>query len=269
MLFFAVGGAVLHRGTNILFRFLLWAGFALLTAGLVLSYTRAAWLSVIGAMGLMMLIIFKIKFRYIAITSGLLIVFFIGQRVEIIQKMERNRQDRSADLTEQVKSISNISTDDSNLERLNRWTSAIIMFKERPVFGWGPGTYMFKYAPFQLSNKKTLISTNFGNKGNAHSEYIGPLAESGVLGSLSFILIAVMALITGLRVYYKIEDIHLKQLVLAIILGLITYLGHGILNNYLDTDKASALFWGFIAVFVSLDIFYLPEQKKLSEQSKT
>jgi hypothetical protein len=26
------------------------------------------------------------------------------------------------------------------------------------------------------------------------------------------------------------------------------------LNNFLDTDKASALFWGFTAVFVSLDL---------------
>jgi putative inorganic carbon (hco3(-)) transporter len=265
MLFFAVGGVVLHRGTNIIIRFFLWGGFAILVAGLILSYTRAAWLSVIGALGLMLLILFKVKFRYIAFGSILIILFVVGQRVEIIQKLERNRQDRSADLAEQVKSISNISTDDSNLERLNRWTSALRMFKERPIFGWGPGTYMFRYAPFQLSSKKTLISTDFGNKGNAHSEYIGPLAESGILGSLSFIMIAVLSLITGLRVYKNIEDKLLKQLVLALLLGYITYLGHGILNNFLDTDKASSLFWGFIAVFVSLEIYYLPGQKKSPE----
>jgi hypothetical protein len=40
------------------------------------------------------------------------------------------------------------------------------------------------------------------------------------------------------------------------ILGFITYLVHGSMNNFLDTDKASALFWGFIGAFVSLDIFY-------------
>jgi putative inorganic carbon (hco3(-)) transporter len=268
MLFFAFGGVVLHRGTNLILRFFLWAGFAILVAGLILSYTRAAWLSVIGAFGIMLIIQLKIKFRYLALASILVIGYFIGQRVEIIQKLEQNRQDRSADLTEQVKSISNISTDDSNLERLNRWTSAMRMFKERPVFGWGPGTYMFKYAPFQLSSKKTLISTDFGDRGNAHSEYIGPLAEQGILGSASIILIAALSLISGLRVYKKIEDKTLKQLVLAIILGQITYLGHGVLNNFLDTDKASALFWGFIAVFVSLEVYYLPEQNVVPEKGK-
>jgi putative inorganic carbon (HCO3(-)) transporter len=262
MLFFAFGGVILSGGTNIVLRFMNWTVFLLLTAGLILSYTRAAWISVFAAFGIMFLTLLRIKFRYVALVSMLLVLYFVGQRVQIIQKMERNRQDRSADLAEQVQSISNITTDDSNLERLNRWTSALRMFKERPVFGWGPGTYMFKYAPFQLSSRKTLISTDFGDRGNAHSEYIGPLSESGVLGSLSFILIVVVALYTGFKVHRKIEEKRLKQLVLALILGLITYLIHGSLNNFLDTDKASALFWGFIAVFVSLDIYYLPEQKK-------
>jgi hypothetical protein len=37
-------------------------------------------------------------------------------------------------------------------------------------------------------------------------------------------------------------------------LGLFTYLVHGLLNNFLDTDKASALFWGFLAAFVAVDM---------------
>jgi len=51
-----------------------------------------------------------------------------------------------------------------------------------PVFGFGPGTYQFEYGPYQHSTEKTLISTNFGDRGNAHSEYIGPLAEEGLPG---------------------------------------------------------------------------------------
>jgi hypothetical protein len=35
-----------------------------------------------------------------------------------------------------------------------------------------------------------------------------------------------------------------------------TYFIHGVLNNYLDTDKASIPFWGFMAVLVSIDIFH-------------
>jgi hypothetical protein len=42
--------------------------------------------------------------------------------------------------------------------------------------------------------------------------------------------------------------------VVSTYLGLVTYFIHGILNNYLDTDKAAIPFWGFIAILVSIDV---------------
>jgi O-antigen ligase len=177
-------------------------------------------------------------------------------RSEIRIRLEQNRQVSSEDLVEHVRSISNVATDVSNLERLNRWSCAWRMFKERPVFGWGPGTYMFKYAPFQLEREKTEISTNAADLGNAHSEYIGPLSESGFIGMLSFISIVVLTIITGLRCWFQTDDRKVKIISLSLLLGLITYYLHGLLNNFLDTDKASALFWGYTAAIVSIDIYH-------------
>ncbi|HEX2395427.1 MAG TPA: O-antigen ligase family protein [Bacteroidales bacterium] len=254
MLFFSVGGLVLNKKRNLLMQAVVWGSWALVTIALILSYTRAAWISVIISLGVLLLVFFRIRLKYVFLIAFAILIYLTGQRIAIIQKMEKNRQTSSATLSEHVKSISNITTDESNLERLNRWNAAFRMFRERPVFGWGPGTYMFKYAPFQRSSDKTSISTDFGDMGNAHSEYIGPLVESGIPGTLSFLLICILTLITGFNVYYKISDRRMKQLVLSLLLGYITYLIHGTLNNFLDTDKASALFWGFTAVFVSLDI---------------
>lgn len=254
MLFFAIGGLVLNKKRNFLLQTLTWGTWIIITIALILSYTRAAWISVIISLGVLGLVLLKIKLRYILVLAIAAFVYLTGQRTAIIHKMEKNRQVSSASLTEHVKSISNITTDESNLERLNRWNAAFRMFKERPIFGWGPGTYMFQYAPYQLAADKTSISTDFGDLGNAHSEYIGPLVESGVFGTLSFMLICILTLITGFRVYKKLDDQRLKQTVLFLLLGYITYLVHGTLNNYLDTDKASALFWGFTAIFVSLDL---------------
>jgi putative inorganic carbon (hco3(-)) transporter len=254
MLFFAVGGILFGNKSGIIQRICLVIIWLLISVALILSYTRAAWISVIFSVGVLLLMMMKIRLRLVLFMTSAIIILLILQRTNITRRMERNRQTSSATLTEHVQSISNITTDDSNLERINRWNSALRMFGERPVFGWGPGTYMFKYAPFQISGEKTSISTNFGDKGNAHSEYIGPLAESGLLGSLSFILICLTVLFTGFRVYSRLEDKRLKQVILGCILGFITYLIHGLLNNFLDTDKASALFWGFAAVFVALDL---------------
>ena len=129
------------------------------------------------------------------------------------------------------------------------------MFEDRPVFGYGPGTYQFEYAPFQRSEEKTLISTNAGDKGNAHSEYIGPLAEQGLPGMLLVILSVVVFITTALRIYRRSPDPEVRMLSLSLMLALITYFLHGTMNNFLDTDKASVPVWGFMAAIVALDIY--------------
>lgn len=232
------------------------------TVALIFSYTRAAWVSLAGALILYLIFIFRIKFKWILIVGILGGIFLFFSWTDILMKLEQNRQDTSNNLEEHLQSISNISTDASNLERLNRWNSAFRMFNERPMLGWGPGTYSFVYAPFQLSNEKTIISTNAGDMGNAHSEYIGPLCESGVLGTLTFLGVCITILWTGWRLYYKMPKGPVRGTLVAVLLGLVTYLIHGLMNNFLDTDKASIPFWGFAAMLVAADIWYSDQQAK-------
>jgi len=98
---------------------------------------------------------------------------------KIVYNLEKNESESSGKFSEHIESMANITSDASNTERINRWKCALRMFREKPIFGWGPGTYVFQYAPFQFSYDRTIISTNFGDLGNAHSEYLGPLSESG------------------------------------------------------------------------------------------
>ena len=248
-------GTLFSRGIAPLRR----AGVALvtviMTVGLIFSYTRAAWLSLVGALGVFIIMKLRIKFWFVFIVMASLVSGYVVFQDDITRELERNRQDSSEDFMEHIQSMTNVSTDASNLERLNRWSSAWRMFEERPFLGWGPGTYMFQYAPFQKSSETTIISTNYGDAGNAHSEYLGPLCESGVIGSLSFILILIFILTTGIKLYFKLEDRRLKMLVMSMVLGLITYFIHGVLNNFLDTDKISVPFWGFCAGIVALDVY--------------
>ena len=184
----------------------------LLGLALMLSNCRAAWLSVIAALGVLLCVLLKIKFRWIATVVVVLVGLFFAFQNQIIDALEKNNQDASGDLVENIQSITNISTDASNLERINRWQSAFRLFAERPVFGWGPGTYQFVYAPYQMSKEKTIISTNAGDGGNAHSEYIGPLAEQGVMGTLLVLAFVVSVIYTGLKTYRKSKNKKAKAL---------------------------------------------------------
>ena len=229
---------------------------SILLVALFFSYSRAAWISLIVSFIVYLIILLKIKFKWILLSIAVIIGLFLSFENQILDTLERNKQDSSQNFIEHIQSISNISSDASNLERINRWQSAIRMFNEKPIFGWGPGTYQFFYASYQRSKEKTIISTNAGDMGNAHSEYIGPLAEMGIPGSLLMILLVIFTIITGLKVYRKSENKEIKLISLVTILGLITYFVHGLLNNFLDSDKASIPFWGFIAIIVTLDLYF-------------
>ena len=230
--------------------------FAILCLGMVLSACRAAWLSIVAVIGVLLCVLLRIKFKYILTIVIALVALFFAFRHQIIDVMERNEQDSSNNLLEHVQSITNISTDASNLERLNRWSSALRLFEERPFFGWGPGTYQFVYAPYQLSMNKTIITTNYGDGGNAHSEYIGALAEMGVIGSLIVVLLVIVSVYKGLTVYRKAKNKESKILVLAATLAIISYFVHGVLNNFLDTDKLAIPVWSCLAIITVIDTYH-------------
>lgn len=227
--------------------------FIVLT-GLIFSYTRAAWLSLVVAFAAFVVLLFRIKFRTVLIFIVSFSVVLALLWTQIIMKLEKNKQDASSNFSEQIQSVTNISTDASNMERLNRWSCAYRMFLDKPLLGWGPGTYMFKYAPYQRSYEKTVISTDFGDVGNAHSEYLGPLAETGILGILLMFTLVFTTLFYAVRLYRVSTNKSVKIIVLSATVGLITYYVHGLMNNFLDTDKLSALFWGYTAIIVVFDI---------------
>ena len=72
---------------------------------------------------------------------------------------------------------------------------------------------------------------------------------------------------TAYKIYRTNHKKEIRLVSLILILGLITYYIHGFLNNFLDTDKASALFWGFTAMIVALDVYHgnAPENKPIEE----
>lgn len=247
-------------------RFILLCILPILLVALYFSYTRAAWLSVVFGVGVFLIMYFKIKFKYLLIITTLIGTFLALNWHEIQYQLAKNKSEHATeDFEERLQSMSNISTDASNLERLNRWNCAIEMFKERPIVGWGPGTYMFEYAAFQHSRDLTIISTNFSDGGNAHSEYLGALSESGIIGFIFFVSLVIMIFYRGIKLYSIMETREEKIILGAIIVSLSTYFIHAVLNNYLDTDKASVPVWGFTAIIVAFDFLY---NKKKSPNSR-
>ena len=234
---------------------------AVLLMGLVLSFCRAAWLSMLLAFAVYVVIKLRIKLSWVFVGLALVASMLFYFSDDILYKMGRNSQDSSGKLVEHLQSMSNIKTDASNVERINRWVAAFGMIEDRPVLGWGPGTYQFEYAGYQKGKYKTIISTNFGTGGNAHSEFIGPCAEMGFPGAIIVILLMLTVFFTGVKTYIRSSEKIPKTLTLFALIALISYYIHGLMNNFLDTDKLSLPFWAAIAVIVVADVL---SKEKLS-----
>jgi O-antigen ligase len=201
------------------------------------------------------LIYLRVKLKYLLSIGAIALIGVFTFWDQIQMELARNEEVHTTEeFGTRLQSAANVSTDASNLERINRWACAIEMFKERPLLGFGPGTYIFEYAQFQEPENLTIISTNFGDLGNAHSEYLGALSETGILGFIAFLVLVSSLFFMGVSLYYKIDkhNITSRAIVLSCILGLSTYFIHGFLNNYLDTDKASIPIWGICAIFIAL-----------------
>ncbi len=239
---------------------------AFLILAVALSFTRASWLSLVVAFAVYLALILKIKFRYLIFLSIIAVGFLAVNFEDLFTELSRNKSESDDNIEEHLQSVSNVTSDPSNLERLNRWSCAFRMWQDRPILGFGPGTYTFQYGVYQLPHETTIISTNSGDLGNVHSEYLRPLVESGILGFLLFVAIVISTCFMGFHQFKHLEG-GWRYLSLASFLALITYFTHGVLNNYSEFDKIAVPLYAFLAVLTSRQIWLKSKQKDVKEIS--
>jgi putative inorganic carbon (hco3(-)) transporter len=222
-----------------------------------LSFSRAAWLSLFIIPLILIIFWFRIQLNYLTFGIIGLIVLVILNLNTISNVLEQNTsRSNRGNLKEQVESVPNIRNDISNLERINRWKCALRMFEEKPIMGFGSGTYQFIYGNFQLKPEMTRISTYKGDKGNAHSEFLNYLSETGIPGCLIFIALIFLTLKTAMKIIYNTANHKLVHLTVAIFLCLSTLYIHSFVNAFLDNDEIASLFYGSTAVIVAIDIYF-------------
>ncbi len=230
-----------------------WVTGILLAGAVFMSYSRAAILSLLVFVLVRLLFYLKVRPWQIGSVAMLLLLYLFINRGTVSDRINANRHDsgnRQSDLVDHTLSVTNINTDVSNRERLNRWTSGISMFAARPVTGFGPGTYQFAYIPFQNPEYMTRLSvTDPGHipensGGTAHSEYILSMSETGIPGIAAWlVMLASIAAMAFRAAAAKVQN----RMVIAGVATLSTYIFHAFFNNFLNTDKFAFLFWGILA----------------------
>ena len=246
VLAFVTGIALGNVRTNAWWGIIVFLGIALT----IFSGSRAALWSLLFMFFLFSLIQLKPLYRVLLPLIGIIMFLSLGGRAKLEDQFSYNNyesHDPQATLVEKSMSVTNLQTDVSNIERLNRWVAALSMFEERPFTGFGPGTYQFTYIPFQekrLKNRLTVTNPDSpppGSGGSAHSELLLQLSENGIWTPLLFLFLCIRWSYLGFFVADK-HGMHLPLL-----LGLSTYFFHMQFNNFLNQSVFAFIFWGTAA----------------------
>ncbi len=125
-------------------------------------------------------------------------------------------------------------SDQSILERLGFYSSAIDSFKKKPIFGAGPASFGYLYTPAaQLATGQYLIVNN---------EYLELLAENGAVG-LTLFLLFLAFLSREIWKATRLLTLDQKSIVIALSLGMLAIL---IQYNFFSTLYVIS-FWVFLA----------------------
>lgn len=228
------------------------------------AFSRAGLISLVVSLLMFVILKLKIKFKHLLVGLSCVIILAFAFRGKIFEKAKTNSyQSTSQYIGEHLFSVGNLSTNVSNLERINRWKCALRMFSERPFTGFGPGTFQFVYGPFQKPAEMTRISTTKGDKGNAHSELFTSLSETGLPGLVLNLLTIFTTLGIGMRACYNSQNTIVKKVGMAALLGFVTFVIHGLFNTFLDQDKIAGLVFSSMAIIVAAD---LANQKKITNR---
>jgi len=142
--------------------------------------------------------------------------------------------------------------DVSSMERVYRWVAAGFMVAEKPLMGFGPGTFYESYRPYTVLAFRTYVSNNEERSG-MHNYFLMLTVEQGIIGVIIFLALWLYALLRAERLAHTHESVSGRRLAAVVYMTMISIGLVHLLNDLIETDKVGTFFFVSLALLVLLD----------------
>jgi len=223
-------------------------------AGLILSYSRGAWLALI--VGLLSIYIFKKKKMAHAIAISIVsVIIFIGALINNNNYLkfapDHDRTIFHSNFSDHLSATITMK-DISNAERFHRWVAGIRMIAEKPIAGFGPNSFYNQYKPYTVSSFKTWVSNN-PEHSTVHNYFLLVAIEQGIFGLMIFLVLLIWILLKVQQLYHQFQSKFYSTItmVTGIIIIMITIIN--CTSDMIETDKIGGIFWLCTGVLIALN----------------
>ena len=242
---------------------------SILFFGMLTTYTRAAYVAIVLAIGAYVVIQYKMM-RYALFAGALVVGLFFTYMANNNKFMDYAPSERTiaheefGDIVAATYKMEDVSTS----ERYYRWIGGIRMSQVDPITGFGPGCFHSYYKGYTLNSFSTYVSAN-PEKSGIHNYFLMLLAEQGWPGMLFFIALVFYTLILGEKVYHQSKSKDRKLLAMGLLLLLVVIDSFLLMNDMIETDKVGSFFFFSMAILINLDIRNRKEQQSEELTEKT
>ncbi len=154
----------------------------LMLCGLLMSWSRGAWLGLAAAATVLVAAIPRQLWHGLAlVAAGLGVALTLWLTGWLPGALVARATSAAAELFTlgDVRGVSITTENYAVVERLSHWQAALNMARSHPWFGVGLGNYEYAYASYRLINWPEPL-------GHAHNYYLNVLAEGGLIGLIGY-----------------------------------------------------------------------------------
>ncbi len=251
--------AALHLGVLLFFiqkkwKFLWLIIIGILYASCLMTYARGAWVALFFSSFFVLVLLFFyrgdfFKRNKLSVVLLAMMIFVIS----LIFLFPNPLNLKKINLVE--RSVSVVSPKASSSHRFLIWQSALELIKEKPILGWGVGTFGVHYPSAQgrvLSREENKNYLTRANRSiNAHNDYLQIWAEEGLIGLSLFL--GIIGLFYWKLFSFLRKNIREKTTTPCLFLiflsgGITSFLIHALVSFPFHIIQNGMVFWLFLAL---------------------